>query len=226
MDSTVGEVVITPPIQDYNSTGRLEVDGKSVLILNESTSWSINRKTFDMTRKALDQSNEPINESLDLECPQDRGENPFSAIKSFDRIRDQKVDETSGEPEVREAPHAFDPKKTAILSLSALGVVYGDIGTSPLYTIQTMYASVPVDEANIVGGISALLWLLMLVVSFKYVTVVLRANNRGEGGVMALTALASQSTHQMSSAWWKGAILTLGDSLGCCQRRQPILISC
>ena len=162
---------------------------------------------------------------MDLESQEESGENPWSAIKPFDRIRDQKVDEMPGEP-APASPQAFDPKKTAVLSLAALGVVYGDIGTSPLYTIQTMYASVPVDEANIIGGISALLWLLMLVVSFKYVTVVLRANNRGEGGVMALTALASQSTHQMSSAWWKGAILTLGDSLGCCQRRKPSLTSC
>jgi K+ transporter len=73
-----------------------------------------------------------------------------------------------------------------------------------------MYASIPINDDNIIGGISALLWTIMLVVSLKYVTVVMRVHNRGEGGVMALTALASQSTQQTTSAWWKVAVLMLG----------------
>ncbi len=79
----------------------------------------------------------------------------------------------------------------AILALGAIGVVYGDIGTSPLYTIKEIFGSggVPLTEANIVGAISAVFWALMLVVTIKYVLLVMRADNRGEGGIMALLAM-------------------------------------
>jgi KUP system potassium uptake protein len=79
------------------------------------------------------------------------------------------------------------------LALLALGVVYGDIGTSPLYAARETFNpehGIPFTPENIVGGISAIFWSLMIVVSLKYVTLVLRADNRGEGGIMALLALA------------------------------------
>jgi KUP system potassium uptake protein len=79
------------------------------------------------------------------------------------------------------------------LTLLALGVVYGDIGTSPLYAARETFNpdhGIPFTPANIIGGVSAIFWSLMIVVSLKYVTLVLRANNRGEGGIMALLALA------------------------------------
>src|SRR5690349_16068694 len=81
----------------------------------------------------------------------------------------------------------------AALSLLALGIVYGDIGTSPLYAAKETFNpehGIPLTTANILGGVSAILWVLMIVVSLKYVTLVLRADNRGEGGIMALLALA------------------------------------
>lgn len=81
----------------------------------------------------------------------------------------------------------------AALALGAIGVVYGDIGTSPLYTIQVIFSEstgVPLNQANILGAISSIFWLLMFVVTFKYVFLVLRAHNKGEGGVMALLSLA------------------------------------
>ena len=81
----------------------------------------------------------------------------------------------------------------AALALGAIGVVYGDIGTSPLYTMQVIFSEstgVPLTQANILGAVSAIFWLLTLVVTFKYVLLVLRAHNKGEGGVMALLALA------------------------------------
>jgi KUP system potassium uptake protein len=84
----------------------------------------------------------------------------------------------------------------AALTLGALGVVYGDIGTSPLYTIKEVFNpanGVPLDPLNIVGAISVIFWSLMLVVTLKYVILILRADNRGEGGIMALTALAAQA---------------------------------
>jgi KUP system potassium uptake protein len=87
------------------------------------------------------------------------------------------------------------PKQsTAALSLLALGVVYGDIGTSPLYAVKETFNAqhgIPFTEANIVGGLSTIFWILMVVVSLKYVLLVLRADNRGEGGIMALLALAT-----------------------------------
>ena len=84
-------------------------------------------------------------------------------------------------------------KSVAALTLGAIGVVYGDIGTSPLYTIKEIFSAstgIALTQANIIGAISAVFWALMLVVTLKYVILVLRADNRGEGGVMALLALA------------------------------------
>ena len=83
---------------------------------------------------------------------------------------------------------------TAGLALLALGVVYGDIGTSPLYAVKETFNpqnGLPLTPGNILGGLSAIFWALMIVVSLKYVTLVLRADNRGEGGIMALLALAA-----------------------------------
>src|SRR5437763_15693235 len=84
----------------------------------------------------------------------------------------------------------------ASLALLALGVVYGDIGTSPLYAVKETFNpehGIALTSANILGGVSTIFWVLMIVVSLKYVTLVLRASNRGEGGIMALLALATAS---------------------------------
>jgi KUP system potassium uptake protein len=86
--------------------------------------------------------------------------------------------------------------RTAGLALLALGVVYGDIGTSPLYAVKETFNpahGIAMTAANVVGGLSAIFWTLMIVVSLKYVTLILRATNRGEGGIMALLALAAES---------------------------------
>jgi KUP system potassium uptake protein len=84
----------------------------------------------------------------------------------------------------------------AALTLAALGIVYGDIGTSPLYAVKETFApghGIPLETETILGGISAILWALMLVVSLKYVVLIMRAHNKGEGGIMALLALASSA---------------------------------
>jgi KUP system potassium uptake protein len=95
------------------------------------------------------------------------------------------------------AAHADTPKEaTASLALLALGIVYGDIGTSPLYAAKETFNpahGIPLNTANILGGISCIFWALMLIVSLKYVLLVLRADNRGEGGIMALLALAAKA---------------------------------
>ncbi len=111
----------------------------------------------------------------------------------------------------------------AALTLAAIGVVYGDIGTSPLYTIKEVFlpaTGVALTAANLVGAVSAIFWALMLVVTLKYVLLVLRADNRGEGGVLALTALASQAIahqpalkHGLLLLGVAGATLFYGDSI-------------
>jgi len=83
-------------------------------------------------------------------------------------------------------------KALAGLSLAALGVVYGDIGTSPLYAIKECFLpehNLPLTHDNVLGILSLIFWSLAFVISFKYVTVLLKADNRGEGGIMALLAL-------------------------------------
>lgn len=100
---------------------------------------------------------------------------------------------------------------TAALALLALGVVYGDIGTSPLYAVKETFApghGIPLNETAILGGLSTMFWLLMISVSLKYVTLVMRADNKGEGGIMALLALASSAARARPG--WRAAVLAAG----------------
>ena len=79
------------------------------------------------------------------------------------------------------------------LALATLGVVYGDIGTSPLYAFRECFHGThqvsPASAANVLGVISLIIWALMLTITFKYMFIILRADNDGEGGILALTAL-------------------------------------
>jgi KUP system potassium uptake protein len=111
---------------------------------------------------------------------------------------------------------------TTALTLGAVGVVYGDIGTSPLYTIKEIFGEstgIALNAVNIIGAISSVFWVLMLVVTLKYVILVLRADNKGEGGVMALLALALSTARSKSARHWLlmlgafGAALFYGDSI-------------
>jgi K+ transporter len=83
----------------------------------------------------------------------------------------------------------------AALTLSAIGVVYGDIGTSVLYAMKEVFGSghVPFTPDNIYGILSIFFWTLTVIVSIKYVVLILRADNHGEGGLVAMLALASQA---------------------------------
>lgn len=99
----------------------------------------------------------------------------------------------------------------AALALGALGVVYGDIGTSPLYTMKEIFSpanGIPMDAAHLVGAVSVIFWGLMVIVTLKYVLLILRADNRGEGGIMALTALAAKPAG--SSRPRRTALLLIG----------------
>lgn len=109
------------------------------------------------------------------------------------------------------------------LGLAALGVVFGDIGTSPLYALKVCFAGghgLPLNPANVLGVLSLILWSLVGVISVKYLVVVLRADNSGEGGIMALMAIARRRFAPDRRLFWLltvmgvfGAALLYGDGM-------------
>jgi KUP system potassium uptake protein len=114
--------------------------------------------------------------------------------------------------------------RLAILALGALGVVYGDIGTSPLYALKECFIGphgVPVTKSNVLGVLSLIFWSLNFVVTLKYLTVVMRADNRGEGGILALLALVRPHGEGRPSGAYRwliatglfGAALLYGDGI-------------
>jgi KUP system potassium uptake protein len=113
--------------------------------------------------------------------------------------------------------------KLAAFTIAAIGIVYGDIGTSPLYTMKEVFSKehgVALNEVNLLGAVSLIFWGLTIIISLKYVTLILRADNRGEGGIMALTALALSSVTPKSRWYYPvmligltGAALFFGDGI-------------
>lgn len=103
-------------------------------------------------------------------------------------------------------------KRLATLTLAALGIVYGDIGTSPLYSLKEVFGSahhpVPITPENVLGVLSLFFWSLIIVVTLKYVAFIMRANNKGEGGIIALMTLALQKGVERS--WQQKLLVTLG----------------
>ncbi len=109
------------------------------------------------------------------------------------------------------------------LVVGAMGVVYGDIGTSPLYTMKTAFTgehALAMTHENVLGILSCLFWALMIVVTLKYVSLIMRADNRGEGGILALTALVARGMEQNTQRrWWLvgcgifGAAMFYGDGM-------------
>ncbi|HEX6600573.1 MAG TPA: potassium transporter Kup [Gemmatimonadaceae bacterium] len=104
-------------------------------------------------------------------------------------------------------------KRLAFLTLTALGVVYGDIGTSPLYALRECFKpeyGIHPTPANIVGVLSLILWTLILVVSVKYIVFILRADNRGEGGILSLLALLLQRQKRDTDKLRRRMLIVLG----------------
>jgi KUP system potassium uptake protein len=106
-------------------------------------------------------------------------------------------------------------KRLGILSLTALGIVYGDIGTSPLYALQQVFSSkehaaIPPSAANVYGVLSLIIWLLVLVVAVKYIVFIMRADNRGEGGILALMALILQQERRRADSKRRFLLISLG----------------
>ncbi|MBS0327707.1 MAG: potassium transporter Kup [Proteobacteria bacterium] len=109
------------------------------------------------------------------------------------------------------------------LVVGAIGVVYGDIGTSPLYTLRTAFTGpygLSLTRENILGVLSAIVWALVIVVTLKYIALVMRADNRGEGGILAMTALVSRGIGDRARLrWWLvglgifGAAMFYGDGM-------------
>jgi KUP system potassium uptake protein len=97
------------------------------------------------------------------------------------------------------------------LTLAALGIVFGDIGTSPLYAVKETFSpdhGIALTADNILGGVSTIFWALMIVVSLKYVLLIMRADNRGEGGIMALIALAQSAVRDQPH--WRLPLMLIG----------------
>src|SRR6476646_8272572 len=106
-------------------------------------------------------------------------------------------------------------KRLAFLSLTALGIVYGDIGTSPLYALQQVFnskehAPIAPTVVNVYGVLSLIVWLLVLVVAVKYIVFIMRADNRGEGGILALMALILQQERRRSDSKRRFLLISLG----------------
>src|SRR4051812_28721037 len=147
-------------------------------------------------RRSLDEAAHKLDPTLLPLREPDRFHADEQALRRLDALADRERDVVA---------HA----RRAVLVLGALGVVYGDIGTSPLYTEQVIFgsykATAQVTPATAYGVISLIFWALMVVVSVKYAGFIMRAHNRGDGGIMALTALV-----QRNRVARRGALVTLG----------------
>jgi KUP system potassium uptake protein len=113
-------------------------------------------------------------------------------------------------PHALAQPHDHSHDGVIKLAVGAIGVVFGDIGTSPLYAFRETFAGhhpLEPDAAHIMGVISLMFWSMMIVVSLKYVTIIMRADNKGEGGSLALLALVSGKAR---SKYWSRGIILLG----------------
>ncbi|HEX5865391.1 MAG TPA: potassium transporter Kup [Casimicrobiaceae bacterium] len=126
------------------------------------------------------------------------------------------------EPPGEEVVTRSGRKPLAPLIVGAIGVVFGDIGTSPLYTLRECFTGahgLPLTEENVYGILSVVFWAIMIIVTLKYVTLIMRADNHGEGGIMALTALVSRGLTDRRARWWLiglgifGAAMFYGDSM-------------
>src|SRR6202521_1396620 len=114
-------------------------------------------------------------------------------------------------------------RATATLVVGAIGVVFGDIGTSPLYALKTAFNpeyGIPLTPDNVMGILSLIVWSMVWVITIKYLFVMMRADNNGEGGILALLALALRETRGNPATKWAvisigifGAAMFYGDSM-------------
>src|SRR6266581_6118131 len=104
-------------------------------------------------------------------------------------------------PDAATGSETYQPTSPWALALGSIGVVYGDIGTSPLYAFrEAVNASGPLTRDTVIGVLSLIIWALIVVVTLKYVVLLLRADNNGEGGTLTLMALASRAVGRVGRA--------------------------
>ncbi|MBB4097165.1 potassium transporter Kup [Sphingomonas kyeonggiensis] len=119
------------------------------------------------------------------------------------------ADESAPAPLDAHAAHGHSHDATWKLAIGAIGIVFGDIGTSPLYAFRETFAGhhkLDLDTLHIMGVISLMFWSMMIVVTLKYVTIIMRADNKGEGGSLALLALISRTSGN-PKRWTQGIVL-------------------
>ena len=215
-----------------HENGEVAEQKEGSLILRNAgrtTTWTVDRSSFDITRTnhpSVDSPHDTVTRFMDLLKKMFvRNERNRRGKSDIDVEAGSKATPANNFYPNRSVGHHvqdINPPQiggynadayTLLLALGALGVVFGDIGTSPLYTIQTIFLRIEATPENVVGAISSIFWLLNLTVTLKYVTVIMRADNRGEGGIMALTTLASQSPHGLTRPWWKTMTMMIGESL-------------
>jgi KUP system potassium uptake protein len=109
--------------------------------------------------------------------------------------------------------HKNMDKATAAGLLVAMGIIYGDIGTSPLYVMQSIIGTKPISEATVLGALSCVFWTLTLQTTIKYVILILRADNRGEGGILALYALVRRHARWLTVPAIIGSATLLADGI-------------
>ena len=127
-----------------------------------------------------------------------------------DAVDPSKASDTGGEPHALDSDHGHHHGGIVKLANGAIGVVFGDIGTSPLYAMRDTFAGhhpLPLDALHVYGIVSLMFWSMMIIVTLKYVTVIMRADNKGEGGSLALLALINQNVHGKT---WSASIVLLG----------------
>src|SRR5688572_12678013 len=113
-------------------------------------------------------------------------------------------------PASDEPAHGHEQGPLAKLAIGAVGIVYGDIGTSPIYAFRETFAghhTLAPDRLHIYGVLSLIFWSMMIIVTLKYLTIIMRADNKGEGGSLALLALINRSLGSERKKWTGGIIL-------------------
>jgi len=110
--------------------------------------------------------------------------------------------EEQAPPPAQASGHGHYPGGNIVkMAVGAMGVVFGDIGTSPLYALRDTFAGhhpLPLDQLHVFGIISLMFWSMMIIVTLKYVTIIMRADNKGEGGSLALIALINKNVGERS----------------------------
>ncbi|MGL6030325.1 MAG: KUP/HAK/KT family potassium transporter, partial [Legionella sp.] len=106
------------------------------------------------------------------------------------------------------------PRFSYGLTLAALGIVFGDIGTSPLYALKVTLDGLPINSMTVLGVLSLIFWSLIVMVSYKYLSIIFRADNEGEGGILALLALLKHKGTKYEPIFYMVAIFGAGLLLG------------